>query len=422
MEFALTSDHRRIQTVARELAADFATRAAEHDRDASPPNENYAAIREAGFFGLTIPKAFGGWGAGLLGYTIAAEELAQGCSSTALSFNMHAAVLTTLMSSPVPEATKRWVADLVIKEGKLIAASVSEPGSTGLLPTSYACSTQARRVSGGYQLTGTKAYCTMAESSDYICIFAHPEEDRDPQTGMMTLVPTHSPGLHIDRVWDTLGMRGTRSDNLVLDNCFVPDEAVLGDPIPNMGEFLHSAEPGLNIPYTAVYLGVGFAALRESIDSVKKRQPKGYRQSFAYHPDIRRRIGIMSAQLEAARWLLRHAAWLEDELQARLANNHQNEQDTPAVETQVAESLATYFQAKYVVGEAVAAATRSALEMGGAHALFKPSTIERLFRDGATATIQHPPGDYCLSAVGAHVLKLDPKELQPPLIPVWTQS
>ena len=417
MEFALTPDHKRIQAVARELAADFAVRAAEHDRDASPPNENYAALREAGFYGLTIPKSLGGWGAGLTGYVIAAEELAQGCASTALSFNMHIAVLASLMGAPLPESTKRWVADLVVKEGKLICASLSEPGFTGLLPFTYACYTQAKRVSGGYQVTGTKAYASMAESSDYICLFAHPEEIADPQTTIIMMVPTDSPGITIDLVWDTLGMRGTRSDNLILDNCFVPDDAVLGDTIPKIGPFVHSIEAVFNIPYTAVYLGVGVAALRASIDSVTRRQPLGYQQSFAYHPDIRRRIGIMSAQLEAARWLLRYAAWLEDEFQARLANPDEAPQDAPTVDAQGAESLATYFQAKYMVGEVVADATRSALEMGGAHAIFKTATLERLFRDGATATIQHPPSDYCLSALAAHALGLNPEEVQPPLIP-----
>ena len=260
----------------------------------------------------------------------------------------------------------------------------------------------------------------MVESSDYICLFAHPEEVADPWTTLMTLVPTNTPGIRVDLVWDTLGMRGTRSDNLILEECFVPNEAVLGEPIPNIGHFIHSIEAGLNIPYTAVYLGIGVAALQASIDSVTQRQPRGYQQAFAYHPDIRRRIGVMSAQLEAARWLLRYSAWLEDELQARLANPDQTEHGAPTVEAQAAESLATYFQAKYVVGEVVADATRSALEMGGAHALFKPATLERLFRDGATATIQHPPSDYCLSALAAHTLRLDPEEVQPPLVQAWT--
>ena len=402
MDFSLTEDHMRIQTIARKLAADFATRAAEHDRDASSPFENYAALREAGFFGLTVPKKFGGWGAGLLGYVIAAEELAQGDASTAISFNMHAATLVAFVQvSPLPDAAKQRMADLAIKEGKLIAAILSEPGSTGLLPTAFACSAQARRVPGGYLLNGKKAFCTMVEASDYICLFVHPEEDANPQTALILLFPTKTPGLRVELVWDTLGLRATRSDNLVLQDCFVPEEAVVGNRIENMGDWLAGSEPSYNIPYTAVYLGVGFAALRAAIDSVKKRQPKGYRQPLAYHPDIRRRVALMSTQLEAARWLLRYSAWVVDQ-----------EGINP-------ETLATYAKAKYVVGEAVTAATRSALEMGGAHAIFKPATIERLFRDGSTATIHHPPSDLCLSVVGAHELQLDPKELQPPLVPAW---
>jgi alkylation response protein AidB-like acyl-CoA dehydrogenase len=61
MNFSLAPDHLRIQSICRELAADFATRAAPHDRDASAPVENYEALRQAGLFGLTIPKEFGGW-------------------------------------------------------------------------------------------------------------------------------------------------------------------------------------------------------------------------------------------------------------------------------------------------------------------------------------------------------------------------
>jgi alkylation response protein AidB-like acyl-CoA dehydrogenase len=83
MDFSLAPEHLRMQRICGELAADFATRAATHDRDASAPAENYEALRRAGLFGLTVPQEFGGWGSGLLGYAIAAEELAQGCALAA---------------------------------------------------------------------------------------------------------------------------------------------------------------------------------------------------------------------------------------------------------------------------------------------------------------------------------------------------
>ncbi|HKA55555.1 MAG TPA: acyl-CoA dehydrogenase family protein [Candidatus Binatia bacterium] len=399
MHFSLTPDQLRIQSLCRDLATDFATRAASHDRDASAPVENYEALRQAGLFGLTIPKELGGWGAGLLGYALAAEELAQGCAATAMSFNMHCVVVQTLTTAaPLSLATRQRVADLVITEQKLIAALLSEPGTTNLLYSTRACSTQARRVPGGYTLTGTKAFATMVEAADYAAIFAHPEEVANPESAITALVPVTATGLRIEPVWDTLGMRATRSDNVMLDNCFVPAAMVFDDLlIPSVGDFLATNESAINLPYTAVYLGVGLAVLRAIAENVRERQPKGYAQPLAYHPDIRRRVAKMSAELEAARWLLRYAAWLADQ-----------EGQTPAAQ-------AAYFQAKYVVGEAVAAATRSALEIGGAHALFKGSAIERLFRDGATATIMQPSSDVCLAELSLYQLDLDRSAAPPPL-------
>ena len=399
MDFSLTPEHLRIQSICRDLATDFATRAATHDRDASAPVENYEALRQAGLFGLTVPKELGGWGSGLLGHAVAAEELAQGCAATAMSFNMHCVSVQALTTAePLSLAAKRRVADLVIQEQKLIASLVSEPGTTNLLFSTRACSTQARRVPGGYTLTGKKAFATMVAAADYAAILVHPEEVANPESAMIALVPVNAPGLRIEQVWDTLGMRATRSDNVILENCQIPADMVFDDLlIPSIGDFFATNESAIDLPYTAVYLGVGFAVLKAITENVCQRQPKGYAQPLAYHPDIRRRVAVMSAQLEAARWLLRYAAWLAD-----------SEGQTPAAE-------AAYFKAKYMVGEAVAAATRSALEMGGAHAIFKGSPIERLFRDGATATIMQPSSDVCLAELSIYQLQLDRATIQPPL-------
>src|SRR5215510_11751149 len=108
MNFHLTESHQKIREVCRRLATDFATRTAQHDRNTSLPLENYAARKREGLYGLTVPKELGGWGAGFLGWTVAAEELAQGCPSTALTFNMHIAAVETLMDDPqVPPRVKQ---------------------------------------------------------------------------------------------------------------------------------------------------------------------------------------------------------------------------------------------------------------------------------------------------------------------------
>jgi alkylation response protein AidB-like acyl-CoA dehydrogenase len=398
MDFQFTEEHKHLQQRCRRLAEDFATRAAAHDREANNPVENYAALRREGFYALNVPKEMGGEGVGLLGYSLAAEELAQGCPATALSFNMHLSIIGPLMESPeVPLATKQRVAELVVKEQKLIAGNFSEPTTSGLLAT-YAPATRARRIAGGYRINGRKAFASMLEAADYCAVLVHPEEAQNPAAALLLLIPSQAPGRRVDHVWDTLGMRATCSDSLVLEDCWVSEDAALyqaDDILP----FIRSGANWLWASYTAVYLGVGVAAYKEIVKVLKERVPRGYAQPLAYHPDVRRRVAEMGVDLEAARLMTYHSAWLSD-----------TEGPTPA-------TIAALFRAKYMVGEAVTRITRTALTLGGAHALFKTSPLERLFRDGAVAPIQFPPSDFCLASLGMLELGLNPRDVLPPLKP-----
>lgn len=400
MQFSLSAEQTALQERCRILAQDFAQRASEHDRDASAPIENYQAIREAGMLGLLVPEEYGGLGVGLLGHTLAMEELAQGCAATAMSFNMHCVASYTLTAAGAfSEDVTRRVAESIVTDRKLMANLISEAGTTNLLYSTRASSTQATRVDGGYVLNGRKAFASMMSSADSALICVHPDHVENPESVIMVVVPTDTSGLAIEPVWDTLGMRGTCSDNVLLENCFVPNEWAFDElVVPSIGDFLSTHESLINLPYTGVYLGLGLAALEAIKEIVTQRQPKGYTQSLAYHPDIRHRIGIMSANLESARWMLRYAAWLADD-------------EGQSEATQLA-----LFRAKYVVGEAVAPATRSALEMSGAHGLFKGSVVERLFRDGATATMMQPSSDVCLGQISLAELELDREQVQSPLL------
>lgn len=396
MNFQISPEDEQLRQRSRRLAQGFAARAAEHDREASHPLENYAALRREGFYGLNIPRDMGGEGVGLLGYSLAAEQLAQGCPSTALSFNMHVSIVGPLFESPeVSSATKDYLAALVVKQGKLIAGNFSEPSNSGLLAT-YKPATRATRVAGGYRLNGRKAFASMLEAADFCAVLVHPDEAASSAAAILVLVPREVAGRRVDQVWDTLGMRATRSDSLILEDCFVPEQAELyrvDDILP----FIRNAANWLWASYTAVYLGVAAAAYDALRELVRQRVPKGYSQPLAYHADVRRRVAEMSVDLEAARLMTYHSAWLSDS-------------QGPTQQT-----LAALFRAKYLVGEAVARITRTALTVGGAHALFKTTPIERLFRDGAVGAIQFPPSDFCLSSVGSLELGLDPREVMPPL-------
>ena len=151
--------------------------------------------------------------------------------------------------------------------------------------------------------------------------------------------------------------------------------------------------------YTAVYLGIAVAAYDELRRAMHARQPQGYAQPLAYHPDVRRHVAELSADLEAARLITYRSAWLSD------------------TQGPTAETTAALYRAKYVVGEAVSRITRVALTLGGAHGIFKGSRLEQLFRDGAIAPIQPPPADFCLWNMGLYELGLDPADVLPPIRP-----
>jgi butyryl-CoA dehydrogenase len=129
------------------------------------------------------------------------------------------------------------------------------------------------------------------------------------------------------------------------------------------------------------------------------RRPEGYAQPLACHPDVRRHVALMSADLEAARLAMYRSAWLSD-----------TEGPTPA-------TTAALYRAKYLVGEATSRVTRAALTLGGAHGIFKTSRLEQLFRDGALGPLHPPSTDFCLDNVGIYELGLDPGDLLPPLKP-----
>ncbi len=398
MDFALNPRHKELQAKCLALAADFALRSNEHDRQASHPIENYDILRSNGFLELTVPKKYGGAGEDFLGHSLAYEALGKGCPSTALSFNMHASVVMPLLASPeVSEAAKQHVADLVIGQRKLIAGNYSEATSTALIGERW-LDTIVKRIPGGWSITGRKMFSTMIEAADYCLVLARPDTATRPTAGAFVLIPRRAEGRSIIENWDTLGMRATRSDSLVLENCRLDEAAVVfqSEDIRSFRQFTANWGWG---SYTAVYLGVAGAAYDELLRVVRERKVPGYAQPLAYHPDVRRQVGELSAELEAARLIVYQSAWLYD------------------TEGPTAETTAALFRAKYAVGKAASNITRVALSLSGAHGVYKGQRIEQLFRDGALAALHAPPSDFCLWNMGIHELGLDPAEIMPPLRP-----
>ena len=394
----MSEEHRRLRERCETLAADFATRSSLHDRDASHPTENYDRLRQEGFLELSVPKELGGEGVGFLGHTLAFEALGQGCPSTALSFNMHASVVMPLLDSPqVTPQAKRHVADLVVNRKQLFAGNYSEATSTALLGERW-LDTIVRRVEGGWRIAGRKMFASMLQAADYCLVLARPDTATRPTAGAFVLIPREAAGRSVIANWDVMGMRATRSDSLVLEDCHLPESAVVyqSDDIRAFRTETFSWGWG---SYTSVYLGVAGAIYKELVRVVRARQVPGYAQPLAYHPDVRRQVAQLSAELEAARLITYRSAWLYDR------------------EGGTEETTAALYRAKYVVGEAVGHIARVALTLSGSHGIFKGGRIEQLFRDGALGPLHAPPSDFCLWNMGIRELGLDPADVLPPLKP-----
>ena len=311
---------------------------------------------------------------------------------------MHASVvMPVLQSTEVGAAAKQLIADLVVRQRRLIGGNFSEPGTTSLIGE-RPLSARARRVDGGYSITGRKMFASMLEAADHVMVMTYPDGAMGPFAGMLLLVPHDAVGRSVNANWNTLGMRATRSDSLILEDCRVPESAVLF-LADDTRRFRHDFLNWFWGSYTAVYLGIAVAAYDELRRTMHGRQPQGYAQPLAFHPDVRRHIAELSVDLEAARLITYRSAWLSD------------------TQGPTDETTAALYRAKYVVGEAVSRITRVALTLGGAHGIFKGSRLEQLFRDGAIAPIQPPPADFCLWNMGTYELGLDPTEVPLPMRP-----
>lgn len=227
----------QVLEIARALAARFAERADRHDREGSFPHENVADLQAAALPRVPVPIELGGDGLRLLDCVLVIEQLAQGDASTALGAAMHFHVIGSLAERRTwDERVFAEVCDRIVHEGALInsAASEAEMGSPsrGGLP-----STQARRVPGGYVLSGRKRWVTFAPALRFLLVTAQIED----AIGVF-LVEAGAPGLTLVDTWsDSLSLRASGSFDVVLDDVFVPEPVVCGGARTHSATWDHSA-------------------------------------------------------------------------------------------------------------------------------------------------------------------------------------
>jgi alkylation response protein AidB-like acyl-CoA dehydrogenase len=369
------------------LAPRFAARAAAYDVDGRFPVDDFADLRAAGLFGLMVPAALGGGGAGFAEYADVAYELARGNGATALVFNMHASVTGALSAVDEDVAESLGVPDEALAArdrflaaaaaGSWYAVAMSERGVGSRLSK---LSTSYEPVDGGYAIRGGKTFCSGAGHCDAYLVAAR--SAADPSLVSQFLVPADTPGLKVEQTWDSLGMRATSSHDLRID-VTVPAGTLLGG-VEGLALVVAQLMPHWMVAsYAAVYVGVARAAVDAAAAHATER-------GLAALPAVRSRIGRADAAVAAAHLVVREAARLVDRNPGDTATNR------------------WVWRAKLLAGTTAAEVAASMLEAAGTSASRRGHPLERLYRDARCGSLQPATSDVCADWLGVAALGGDP--------------
>jgi butyryl-CoA dehydrogenase len=352
----------------------LAPRAAGVDADAAFPIENYRDLHAAGLLGLSVPTAYGGLGVDPLTYALCVLELAKGCSATALTFNMHSTVMS-IVDTIASEEQKRRVFGEVVADGKLVASLGSEPGSS--FRDRYVVQTRFEPVDGGYRVKGVKHFASIGENADRYAVIGLIEGTTTARDGLLcALIERDRPGITVERTWDAVGMRGTRSDTVRFDT--LVDQA---DVLGGVGAYLEADLSGFGLGYAAVYLGIAEAAFEYILEYARTKVVPPATNTVCHHPLVQRTLAEMATRVRAGRLLLADAAQAKtsgDAAAATLAIN----------------------QAKYFCAEAGVWVTEQAIRVAGGRGILKTLPLERWHRDALAGPVMPPANDRCLETVG----------------------
>jgi alkylation response protein AidB-like acyl-CoA dehydrogenase len=307
MDFGLSSDEIALQQRARAFSREVARpRAAQIDRDERYPLDIVKALGQAGFLGMTMPKALGGKDASFLDAVLVVEEMAKSCTVTArivVETNMGA--LSTVMAYG-SEAQKKLAARLVL-EGDKPAICITEPGAGS---DAMAMTTRADRRGDKFIINGKKHWITGAGVSRLHLIFARVYDEKGEALGVggFLAVREEAKGLRATKREQTMGLRGMPEGELTFENLEVPVDMAVLPPSGYRRGFadLMNAYNSQRVGAGTVAMGIAAGALELALDFAKEREQFG--RPIGEFQGVQWMLADMQTQLTASRLMLYQAA------------------------------------------------------------------------------------------------------------------
>ncbi len=304
MEFGLSKQHEMLRQMYREFAeTEVKPLAAEVDEQEMFPEETVAKMAKAGFFGIPIPKEYGGEGGDDLGYAMAVEELARVCATTSVIISAHTSLCAwPLLKFGTEEQKQKYLVPLA--KGEHIGAfGLTEPNAG-----TDASMQQTTAVLDGdeYVLNGSKIFITNAEKASTYIIMAMTDKSQGTRGISAFIVEKGMPGFSFGLPEKKMGIRGSHTCELIFEDVRVPKENLLGREGMGFKIAMQTLDGG-RIGIAAQALGIAAGALDETITYVKERKQFG--RPLSAFQNTQFQLADLANQIEAARLLVYRAAW-----------------------------------------------------------------------------------------------------------------
>lgn len=362
MNFELTKEQEMIRKMVRDFAENvIGPRAIEIDKKAKFPEDIFKQMGELGLMGIPFPEEYGGAGGDIVSYALAAEEIGRVCASTGLSY----AAAVSLGASPIymfgtEEQKQKNLVPLA--QGKALGSfGLTEPNAG-----SDAGGTRTTAVEDGddFIINGEKCFITNASFAETLIITAVTGKNEKGRNIISAIiVPTDVDGVTITSNYDKMGMRGSDTAEIVLENVRVPKTNLLGDSSAGFKQFLSTLDGG-RISIGALGVGVAQAALDKSLSYAKEREQFG--KPISSFQAIQFKLADMAMEVELARNMVLKAAWLKD-------NNKPFSKE------------AAY--AKLFATETAVRSAEEAVQIHGGYGYMREYEVERYLRDAKLLVI-----------------------------------
>lgn len=361
MNFALSKEQELIKQTVREFALnEVKPIAAEIDETERFPMENVKKMAAMGLLGIPFKKELGGAGGDYLSYIIAVEELSKACATTGVILSGHVSLCASVVDAFGTPAQKEKYLPALAKGEKIGAFGLTEPNAG-----TDAAGQQTIAVLEGnhYVLNGSKIFITNGAVAETFIIFAMTDRSKGVKGISAFIVEKNFPGFSVGKVENKLGIRASSTTELVMENCIVPKENLLGQEGKGFGIAMKTLDGG-RIGIAAQALGIAEGAFEEAVNYMKERKQFG--KPLSAFQGLQWLMAELEVKIECAKLLVYKAACLKEEGQPY--------------------SIAAA-RAKLFAAETAMEVTTKVVQVFGGYGYTKEYPVERMMRDAKITEI-----------------------------------